>query len=280
MYVSRRSMLRGSVAAGVIGVAGGGLALSATGADAALPTVYMDRAVVQAQVEPVRGQTKLPGNAGVEQIQKALNAKGYRTAVDGWYGTGTRSKYSAWQRHLGYSGLGANGVPGPTSLTKLGANRFHVAHMINTGGRTTWSGEPINQRTSTMLSAAQKRSGIGIHLAQGSYQGCSSYSACTHAGGGAVDVSVSSLGTTARWRLVKALRSVGFAAWLRTPAQGFSYHIHAVAIGDTDAHQQAADQVADYYIGRNGLASHSADNTPSAYRVPFTWWEAVQRGSQ
>ena len=74
------------------------------------------------------------------------------------------------------------------------------------------------------------------------------------------------------------LRTVGFAAWLRTPAQGFSYHVHAVAVGDPDIWQRdgghvARDQVCDYYRGRNGLASHAADNTPTAYRVPFTWWE-------
>jgi len=89
---------------------------------------------------------------------------------------------------------------------------------------------------------------------------------------------VTSLSTTQRWQLVGALRTVGFAAWLRTPAQGFSYHVHAVAIGDPDIWQRdgghvARDQVCDYYKGLNGLASHAADNTPSAYRVSFTWWE-------
>lgn len=75
----------------------------------------------------------------------------------------------------------------------------------------------------------------------------------------------------------------GFAAWLRTPAQCggcWPFHIHAVAIGDPDLWQRDGgftnrDQVADYYVGRNGLSSHAADNTPNAYRVPFTWWEWV-----
>jgi hypothetical protein len=89
------------------------------------------------------------------------------------------------------------------------------------------------------------------------------------------------LTTTQRWQTVRALRAVGFAAWLRTPAQCggcWPYHIHAVAIGDPDLWQRGGglanrDQVADYAVGRNGLASHAADDTPAAYRVPFTWWE-------
>jgi len=46
---------------------------------------------------------------------------------------------------------------------------------------------------------------------------------------------------------------------------------HAIAIGDTDLSIAARNQVADYSVGRNGLAWHAADNTPGAYRVPFTW---------
>jgi hypothetical protein len=34
--------------------------------------------------------------------------------------TTLKSKYAAWQRHLGYSGADADGVPGATSLKKLG----------------------------------------------------------------------------------------------------------------------------------------------------------------
>ncbi|GAA3248210.1 hypothetical protein ACFO1B_39250 [Dactylosporangium siamense] len=40
---------------------------------------------------------------------------------------------------------------------------------------------------------------------------------------------------------------------------------------------EAANQVHDYYFGRNGLANHAADDTPSDYRVAFTWWEKDQR---
>ncbi len=126
-----------------------------------------------------------------------------------------------------------------------------------------------------MLAEAESILGNDVVLSQGSYNpGGVGASAGTHDGGGAVDVSISDLGTTQRWEVVKALRTVGFAAWLRTPDQGpWPYHIHAIAIGDTDLSIAARNQVADYYVGKNGLASHAGDNTPDAYRVPFTWWE-------
>lgn len=271
----------------IAGLAGVGMTASLTlagttiaeSASAALPGVNMEQVVVQAQVEPRRGQTGLAGDASVRLVQSALRAKGYGTTVDGHYGLGTTSHYAAWQRRLGYSGLGANGLPGPTSLAKLGYNRYTVHHLIKVGPRTTYTGKTVNERTRKMLAAADAKVGFAIVLSQGSYNaGGVSASAGTHDGGGAVDISVSRLTTTQRWQAVRALRSVGFAAWLRTPSQGnWPYHIHAISIGDTDLSTSARDQVADYYAGRNGLASHAADNTPSAYRVGFTWWEKYLR---
>jgi hypothetical protein len=263
-----------------------GLVLSATTvlaanspAQATLPGVNMEYVVVQAQVEPLRGQTGLAGNDSVKLVQSALRSKGISTAVDGWYGNGTTSAYSTWQRRLGYSGLGANGLPGPTSLTKLGSNRYTVNHVISVGGRTTYTGKTVNQRTRNMLVSADAKVPFSLVLSQGSYNpGGEAASAGTHDGGGAVDISVSALSSTQRWQAVAALRTVGFAAWLRTPSQGnWPYHIHAVAIGDTDLATGARNQVADYYVGKNGLASHAADNTPSAYRRAFTWYEKYKR---
>ncbi|MFI2761428.1 peptidoglycan-binding protein [Streptomyces echinatus] len=40
------------------------------------------------------------------------------TNLDVW-GTGDERSYAAWQRHLGYSGADADGVPGPSSWAKL-----------------------------------------------------------------------------------------------------------------------------------------------------------------
>jgi hypothetical protein len=244
-----------------------------------LPTVVMDELVVQSQVEPFRGdQPTLAGDLSVELVQAALAEEGFTITVDGWFGNDTADTYSSWQTQLGYSGIGANGIPGPSSLAELGIDRFLIEQEILVGGQTSHSGKTINQRTKDMVAAAEALFGQGITVTQGSYNaGGVSASAGTHDGGGTIDVSVLSLNETQRWELIKALRTVGFAAWLRTPSQGnWPYHIHAVAVGDTDMSQSARNQVADYYVGLNGLASHAADNTPAAYQVPFTWWEEYQ----
>jgi hypothetical protein len=245
------------------------------GGDAAV-AVSMGNLVVQSQVEPYRGdQPDLPGDAAVETVQRALDEEGFDAAADGWFGNDTAGAYADWQKSLGYSGLGANGIPGPTSLAALGEGRFQVTDEIQIGSHTTFTGRTVNQRTRDMLVEADSLLAFDIVLSQGSYNaGGVDASAGTHDGGGCVDISVSDLSTTQRLQTVKALRTVGFAAWLRSPDEGpWPYHIHAVAIGDTDVSIAARNQVADYYVGKNGLASHAADSTPDAYRSPFTWWE-------
>ena len=262
--------------AGAADAGGEESAPDAGGGGGGAPSVSMERLVVQSQVEPFRGdQPDLPGDAAVEAVQQALVGEGFDVAVDGWFGSETAAVYADWQESLGYSGLSANGIPGPASLAALGEGRFEVEDEIQIGSRMSFSGRTVNQRTRDMLLEAQAILGYDIVVTQGSYNaGGVGASAGTHDGGGAVDISVSALTTTQRWETVKALRTVGFAAWLRTPDQGdWPYHIHAIAVGDTDLPIAARNQVADYYVGRNGLASHAADNTPEAYRVPFTWWE-------
>jgi hypothetical protein len=48
---------------------------------------------------------------GCNRYQSSANA-------DVW-GSGDELSYAAWQRHLGYTGADANGIPGPTSWAKL-----------------------------------------------------------------------------------------------------------------------------------------------------------------
>jgi len=244
-----------------------------------LPTVNMELVVIASQVEPKEhNQPAIGDGPSTTLVQKALKAKGYPISADGWFGNQTATAYSKWQRKLGFSGLGANGIPGPISLAKLSTGAFAVSRKIIVGARTTYSGKTVNARTKAMLSAADSRLGWPLTLSQGSYHPGEDVSKGTHDGGGVVDISVASMNTTQRWRTVNALRTVGFAAWLRSPAQGpWTWHIHAVAIGDTDLSIPARDQVADYYVGKNGLAVHAADNTPRQYRAPFTWWEKYRR---
>lgn len=124
--------------------------------------------------------------------------------------------------------------------------------------RTTYGGKTVNRRTAALLSRAAGWAGVTITLTQGSYNSSVSASAGTHDGGGAVDIAVGSWSSSRRVAVVDALRKAGFAAWLRTPAEGFAYHIHAVAIGDTQASSGAKNQVQSYFNGRNGLANNRA----------------------
>lgn len=61
--------------------------------------------------------------AGVRYVENALVAEGLLSAslADGHFGTSTVAAYKAWQRRCGYSGADADGVPGMTSLRRLGA---------------------------------------------------------------------------------------------------------------------------------------------------------------
>lgn len=278
-YTRRHLLSRGVAAGAALAVPG---LLASTAEAVAATTVDMEQVLLACQVDPPKpGEDTTPGAAShVLAVEQALQAKGLLSAslVDGHFGTSTLDAYAAWQRSLGYSGLDANGVPGRTSLTQLGSGRFTVTRPISAGSRTaSYGGKRVNTRTADMLRAADAMLSWSITLTQGSYSPGNPDSAGTHDGGGVVDISVSGLSTTQRWQFVKALRTVGFAAWLRTPSDGFPYHIHANAISDPDMSRVARDQVNDYYFGRNGLANNAADNTPSAYRVPLTWWEKYQR---
>jgi len=248
----------------------------------ALPSVNMEATVKAAQIDPRRADNTLtPGaKSSVLLVEQALQAKGLLAAewVDGYFGTTTVAAYTAYQKSLGYTGLDANGLPGQTSLTKLGAGRFTVTNVIGPGTRIdTGDGIIINTRTKNMLAAAETILGRTLTLSQGSYNpGGDPSSAGTHDGGGVVDVSVSGMTSAYRVTVAKALRRVGFAAWVRDPSQGdWPYHIHAAAISDTDLSPQAQHQTGDYYLGKNGLANGAADDGPKV--TPIRTWEEYQR---
>jgi peptidoglycan hydrolase-like protein with peptidoglycan-binding domain len=261
-----------------------------TAAAAALPVVDMAALTAAAQVEGYRGnQPGLRDDASTKLVQRALTAKGYAVPATGLFGRSTTAAYIKYQKSLGYKSIDANGMPGPTSLAKLGKGRFTVANVVQVGSRNDRYGtKRVNTRTRLMISAADATLPWTIQVSQGSYclgkKSCAEASAGTHDGGGAIDVRVKDLSTTQRWRTVQALRQVGFAAWLRTPSQCggcWTAHIHAVAIADTDVWQRDGrftnrDQVADYFVGRNGLSAHGPDNTPTRYRAAFTTWEAYR----
>ena len=151
--------------------------------------------------------------------------------------------------------------------------------------RVDVNGETLNQRTLAMLAHAQNLYGgeidlTGYALTQGSYTSAVSASFGTHAGGGAVDLSVMRAGTyTVLWddipSLLYALRAAGFAAWLREYGElhpDSPIHIHAIAIGDKELSPAAQDQLtgpAGYFRGSNGLpVEQYGGPTPDRYGPP------------
>ena len=273
-----RKLAKIATTAGVsTAVAVAGFGLTGQQADAAT-NVNMEAVVKAAQWDPYKSdQSTTPGaKDSVKAVESALAAKGFlaKKYVDGHFGTSTTAAYAKYQKSLGYSGLDASGLPGKGTLEKLGKGRYTLSRTISVGGKTTMDGKTVNTRTAAMVKAAEKKGHINIVLTQGEYNpGGVGQSAGTHDGGGAIDISVNNLKN--RTAAVKALRQVGFAAWERTPAQGFDPHIHAVAISDTDMAPGAQAQIGDYFKGLNGLASHAKDNGPKVKKVTF---EEYKRG--
>jgi peptidoglycan hydrolase-like protein with peptidoglycan-binding domain len=248
---------------------------------AARAVVDMEATVLAAQIDPRRADNTLTPGAkdsvlAVEQALEALHLLDPKW-VDGYFGTVTISAYAAYQRSLGYSGLAANGLPGTASLTKLGQNRYTVINTIGPGGRVQRDGYIVDARTQAMLTATEHLLGYTLTLQQGSYNpGGDPTSAGTHDGGGVVDIAVTGMTAAKRTAVARALRQVGFAAWVRDPSQGdWPWHIHAAAINDTDLSSSAQHQIGDYYLGMNGLANRGPDDGP---QVPIHTWEQYQRG--
>jgi hypothetical protein len=91
---------------------------------AATPTVDLSRLVNAAKKDPKAAQGHVTYRAGVNLVEAALLQLRYLSkdfAGDGSFGSRTVDAYAAWQRHLGYTGRAADGIPGRVSLGKLGA---------------------------------------------------------------------------------------------------------------------------------------------------------------
>src|SRR3954452_834984 len=178
-------------------------------ATTALPTANMEAVLKAAQIDPRRADdTQTPGaHDSVLLVEQALQAKGLLAAtyVDGYFGTTTITAYSQYQKSLGYTGIDASGLPGKTSLEKLGEGRYTVTSPVSAGSHVTYHGVTLNARTKAMLVAAEGIFGSSVSLTQGSYNpGGADASAGTHDGGGAMDISVSSLSSASRTNLLKA----------------------------------------------------------------------------
>lgn len=146
-----------------------------------------------------------------------------------------------------------------------------MALMKNALTRPAWRGRTnVDLMTITAIEQAERLADFQFDVTQGSYQGGAgdSKSAGTHDGGGVVDLRTRDLTADQKRRMIRALRRVGFAAWLRTPAQGFTEHVHAVLGGHPLLAPAAARQWDAYLAGRNGLASNGPDDGPRINPIP------------
>lgn len=93
------------------------------------PVVDLSRLVAAAKSDPPKPGTPV-SYAGVKVVEAALVAEGLlpKRLADGHYGTATRTAYQKWQRRCGFtSPKDADGIPGKTTLTRLGrAHGFTV----------------------------------------------------------------------------------------------------------------------------------------------------------
>jgi peptidoglycan hydrolase-like protein with peptidoglycan-binding domain len=250
----------------------------------AKPVINMERLLLAAQLDQYRpGNGKTRGAVkSVRRVQKQLRRRGIRVAVDGNFGGQTLNGYARWQRRLGYSGLDASGMPGETSLKRLAGKRFRVVRVVRPGARRVWSGVTLNVRTIRMLRTAGHLvggRGCVLDATKGSYTGPDSSSQGTHAGGGAVDLSIRTrCGRTVK-RIVRSLRRVGFAAWFRNWSG--NQHIHAVAISDPDMSTEIAfpgwfdmrEQVVGFAQGKDGLNGATTGEMTRRLRT----WEQFKR---
>jgi hypothetical protein len=91
---------------------------------ASVPTVSLANVVAASKSDPKAAQGKALHAADVKPVEAALKAEGLlsaKYAFDGSFGTTTVTAYAAWQRKLGFTGKDADGIPGKSTLAKLGA---------------------------------------------------------------------------------------------------------------------------------------------------------------
>lgn len=91
---------------------------------AARPVVDLSQLLAAAKADPPKKGTPV-SYAGVKVVEDALVKEGLlaKSLADGHFGTATRAAYGLWQMRCGWRGKDADGLPGKSSLTKLGKRR-------------------------------------------------------------------------------------------------------------------------------------------------------------
>jgi hypothetical protein len=85
------------------------------------PVVDLSKLVAAAKANPAAKGTPVT-YAGTKVVEAALVDAGLlaKRYSDGHYGTTTIAAYAKWQKKLGYTGKDADGIPGKSSLERLG----------------------------------------------------------------------------------------------------------------------------------------------------------------
>lgn len=88
-----------------------------------VPDVSLANVIAAAGTDPGAPQGATTHRDDVLVVERALCAEGLLATewLDGSFGTSTRDAYAEWQSRCGYEGDDADGVPGRTTLEKLGA---------------------------------------------------------------------------------------------------------------------------------------------------------------
>lgn len=144
-----------------------------------------------------------------------------------------------------------------------------------------------SKRTGAHLDRTRKRlrdKGRSLRIIQGSYNDSVAASAGTHDYDAVFDVEITGMSwpEAQHW-----LRENGWAAWVRTPAQGFTYHIHMVSLPRyklkwvSKVGEYVPGQVVDYYNHEDGLAGGGHDPSwfPPNIRATifnYTAWVAAE----
>jgi tape measure domain-containing protein len=192
-------------------------------------------------IRKVQGFLKVPGNKQFPPVKIPGFRKGGYTgdgSADAPAGVVHAGEYVLTKRETRRMG-GAVGV----ETWKRHAPGYKTGGYVGGRGRFTPKFAAVIQKAADSL-------GTTLQLAQRGWNPANGLSGTSHAGD-ALDVS----GGGDLWKIRDALRKVGVAAWVRGPAQGFSWHVHGVpqspAFGT--GRGSALYQAMDYRKGGAGL---------------------------
>ena len=131
--------------------------------------------------------------------------------------------------------------------------------------KTTHDGKTVDWLTKAALLKMERDLGYPLTIVQGSYHAGVDQSAGTHDGGGTVDL--------AEWdweNKVRVGRRHGFVMWHRPKSSSWNGHCHGVQMGNKKLSRSAANQVAEYLAGGDGLVGNAPDPHPWHVRE-FVW---------